>query len=302
MGRAQGQVSDTPWYMKVNDTVWYNKYGWEVSGMQAIRYRLPSVGTDSGYRTTYYRINGSREMVTYGPRPNVVADSGYYIYYNKQGYKTAEGLQRLGEQVGRWLYYYHGVLQLEATYKYGVRHGASRRYYAGTSKLYREGSYFLGVKDDTFRTYYRNGVLKRVDYYDGGKLIRGTCFDSLGRWVAFTPFMIEPGYPGNLNEVLDSVCRKDRRQGRLPYAYNGFSFTISRDGDISGLALEPAVDTTNNRYISKLFARMRRWTPMIIDGCAVASYAHCRICSWRVGVRMDVVRFEPAEDVTLQLR
>jgi len=294
------QIADAQAERKAGDTAWYRDGRRLKSREKATGYRLPSVQTDSGYRTADYYINGRLKLLSYTSQPNRIADSGYYTSYDSFGRKTSEGCHDFGNLSGRWYYYYQGFLQQEGTFKHGDRSGLWRQYYAGSNSLYRKGSYFLGGSEGAFRTYYRNGKLKRLEYYDGGKLLKGgTCFDSLGHPVKYTPFIIDPVYSGDIHKFVDRLYKKGRRRGDLSCEYTWFRFTIRRDGSTGELE-SGSPDSTNEAYIKKIVSRMGAWKPMIVDGHPVTSLANCMFCVWCEGARIDI-KFSPLEDITLQL-
>jgi TonB family protein len=148
----------------------------------------------------------------------------------------------------------------------GVKHGPELHYYADGSLKIR-AFYSKGVLIDTLRTYYPSQQLRRVDAYQDGKRIGGTCRDESGNELECPPLTIPP-------ELLNDL-RKLMRDLRYPVAARAAgiegrvmaSFIVYADGTFSSpwisKALHPALDAEVLRVLN---ASKLRFKPGTIEG------------------------------------
>lgn len=310
------------------DTVWYGADKQTLKDRAgAVFYSLPLIKTDSGYRFAEYYLNGILRSQGYATTAANLIRTGYYTLYDSSGYKITEGFYRKGMRHGLWRdYFLHsnrrwaegeyqndalngtyraydslsGLMRLEGSFTNGLRTGLWQHYYGGTDKLYRIGAYEADKRQGEFKCYYRNGALKRLDIYEAGEIKKGgKRFDSLGKPIAYTPFVTYPEYKGNLEKLLKRELHdKGTAAGDLTYGISYFRFELSRDGRASGLELVPGHDA-NTEYIKSFFAQMGDWKPMVVDNHTVAAEAHGGIKVEKEDAWIHI-EFKPAEDFTLE--
>jgi antitoxin component YwqK of YwqJK toxin-antitoxin module len=306
------------------DTLWYSR-DWKRVGSryQASFFRLAPVKTDTGYRVIDYYVDGSLFMKGYTSAPEEALRTGYFTQYDGEGVRTSEGGYSKGLRNGRWLYYYgdgkrvraevfyskdlmHGVSRdydsavgksrLEGEWAMGSQTGTWKQYYTGTDRLYRAGTYRFGERDGEFKTYYMDGRLKRLDYYEAGHLTKGgKCYDPAGKQIECSPYYQDPAYLGDLHALGERMAQKAGFRKRRPFPdHTWFYFTITRKGTITDIAVgEPKGPVA--AQIPWLVKKMARWRPMEVDG----NYIACRVsCFVRVDETGVLLRpeFAAAED------
>jgi len=296
------------------DTIWLDQQKRQVAGRNgAVAFRVTEHFPDSTKRIWEYSVDGRLKMQSDGFRKEG-RDMSYYVSYDSLGSKVEEGMYHGTTREGLWRFYSNGrllteeeylnrkangiyrrydpgsgLLLVEGSQRNGEQSGAWRQYYPGTRLFYREGIFKYGLRDGIFRTYHFNGRLKRLENYDWGTVTSGRCFDSVGNEVAYSPFIIQPEYPDNLDSLLDQeVYDRGTRNKGLRSAYTSFHFVITANGAVNDLQFYN-VGSVNEGYIRRFVARMKRWKPMLLDGKAFPCRAECTLSVWDEGARISVV-------------
>ena len=145
-----------------------------------------------------------------------------------------------------WEWFENGGIKLSSFYKNGQLQGA-------------------------FSTYWQNGIQRRKDLFDNGKLIEGNCYDSIGNKITeYFPYQTIPEFPGGeqklfsylISEVKYPIQAQEKNiQGRVLV-----QFYVETDGKISNIKIL----NNNNYYLEmeslRVIKAMPDWTPGTIEG------------------------------------
>lgn len=80
-------------------------------------------------------------------------------------------------------------------------HGKFREWFP-TGQLKEEGSAAFGRFQDTFKTYYLSGILRRHDVYEKDSLISGHCYGQDSSEIAYFPYEEKPEFEGGQKEMF----------------------------------------------------------------------------------------------------
>ena len=137
-------------------------------------------------------------------------------------------------------------------------------------KLKSEIDYADGEISGLRETYWENGIKKRIDKYDAGTWIEGSCFDSSGLAVTYYPFKESPSFPGGINKMYEYLASNLRypsgasRRGGKEKVYT--SFLVNTDGTISDIKIEGESAKDVNKEAIKVIMKMPKWIPAKEDG------------------------------------
>lgn len=202
----------------------------------------------NGCTVTWYRPDGSFEVIHYSVFDTIDRKSsknkreGEAIAYRPDSTIARRKTYHNDKLDGRTTWYYHsGEINTLVDFKKG--------------------------KPKKVENYYRNGQLKRIEFYEGHwESLGGQCFDSLGVEVDFTPFRIDPQFVGG-EEALGLYILSNLRQP--PYAISGrcvtiVSFVIDKD---DGHPKNVRVHTSSGyEFLDKQAVRVVKEMPAWIPG------------------------------------
>lgn len=284
-----------------NDTVYYSRT-WEITTRDSARfYRLPRVQTDSGYRFTDYYINGRIQMLGYATNAGCNIRIGYSVQYDSLGFIIETGSYNKGMRQGKWTRYYANcniikaemvfenengtghyksydsstsTLVLEEYRIEGKANGISKRYYiGGGNELFATGKLKYGIPDSTMVYYYRNGKVKRIDYYNNGKPgKKGQCFDENGNRIAYTAFREKPRLARRPGSKLANSLEKQLKERGLKELQ--IIMSLDASGKVTAYTIIP--DKKDDLYATaeKLAQEMDQWTPMKVNDVPVDCEVH----------------------------
>ncbi len=137
-------------------------------------------------------------------------------------------------------------------------------------KLKTQASYLDNKYYGEFSTYWPNGVKKRIDIYDEGKVVEGTCFDSIGKKIEYFKYDIRPQFPGGDSELSRFISKHMKYpveaqekglQGKVKV-----QFTVKKNGEICDIVVlkSPGIELENESL--RIISLMPNWTPCSIDG------------------------------------
>lgn len=91
-----------------------------------------------------------------------------------------------------------------------------------------EINYINGKKLGTFKTFYKNGIVKRIKIYDLDSLIKSNCYSSTGADTIYFPYEVMPQFPGGYNSFIKYISngviypKQARRKGMEDIIYVDF--------------------------------------------------------------------------------
>lgn len=186
------------------------------------------------------------------------------------------GLERFSEWKGRnytrtgWQDYYDkdGNLSEREYYNRGGHRETKEVYYKNGGSLRLRYTYKREHVE--LNQYYEDGSLKRQEIQQSNKTT-GKCFTESGAQLKFTPFAVQPQFPGGKDAMyayLDKnikyprECRKTHAEGRAIVG-----FTITEHGTVRDVKI---LRSTGNDFLDneavRLVQEMPRWTPGTEDG------------------------------------
>lgn len=166
-------------------------------------------------------------------------------------------------------WYKNGKLKEQATYRDNSLTGEYKGWYE-SEKLHYRKKFRDGMLQDTLVAYYETGEVRRVEVYDGGKLVSGKLYEEAGGEMEFFPMEQMPVFPGGEQKMLNWLSRniaypksmrKEKVQGLVV-----LSFIVKKDGSIGEAEvvkeLHPAADAEGLRILSS----MPVWKPGLREG------------------------------------
>jgi len=119
-------------------------------------------------------------------------------------------------------------------------------------------------------SFWENGAKKRVDIFEKGKLIKGSCYDINGNEIMHTDYQVKPCFPGGEKNMMQYIGQETRypikcvEQGIQGTAL--VNFIVGTDGQISEIGLEDDVDYDLGIEALRVAIKMPRWTPGLREG------------------------------------
>lgn len=174
-------------------------------------------------------------------------------------------------------YYTSGQIKSEFFYvlnekEVKMRYGKATFWYE-TGELKNEIHFENGVWDGELLSYWKNGNLKRKDYYKKGKLKNGECWDENGKLVKHYDFQIPAKFPGGINQL--HVYLKENFKYPPQYNYKirkiiKVKFRINTDGSVYNIEILDGINTELNEEAIRLIQNMPKWYPAYQDGNPVS--------------------------------
>lgn len=134
-----------------------------------------------------------------------------------------------------------------------------------------KASYVGNQLQGEFCTFWPNGVHKRKDMYENGKLIEGTCYDSTGHKIQkYYPYETMPQFAGgeeklvcflNSNTHYPVEGLRNGIQGRVI-----LQFFVEADGKLSDIKVARRVHNLLDAEALRVVTSMPDWIPGTLDG------------------------------------
>lgn len=208
----------------------------------------------SAQDTTYYNENGDEI-------PSSANASTYSIlYYNNS------------PQNGVTIKTYSKSGKLEALKEFYDSHAIRlfREFYEN-GELHIDAAFdSLGRLNGVLKTFWRNGLPKRLDIYRDGDLVKGTCFNKEGKSITHFPFWQMPEFPGGdtalrrfLREKIEypAISRNEHIQGKVIV-----QFIVDTNGNITNININKSVSKELDAEAIKVVKEIPRWIPGKMDG------------------------------------
>jgi TonB family protein len=219
----------------------------------------------SAQDTTFY--NQNKDKV------NTLAEADtYYILKLDPGeihHATNIGYYRLGARMSEE--------HLVDTLGKILRDGKYKEYYKN-GNLRTEIDYTLGQFDGQVMTYWSDGDPKRSDIFRAGKLIKGTCYDSLGKAIPHFDYYKLPQFPGGQDALMTYLQKhinypKNERKNQIE-GEELVQFTIQIDGSVTDIHMIQSATQAFSNEVIRIVKSMPKWEPGEVDGePAVVSYS-----------------------------
>lgn len=147
--------------------------------------------------------------------------------------------------------------------------GLHKYYNRNTGNLHYSREYAAGKIVGDLRSYYPSGALKRIEHYKDGKVDGGECFREDGSTMPYTPFEVQPQYPGGENAMLQMVV--DNVKYPALARENGIegiaivSFVVNTDGSLSDIQIVRDPGGGCGMEAVRVVSKMAKWTPGQLD-------------------------------------
>lgn len=215
---------------------------------------------------------------------------GNIIFYDKKGSRSIEGTYSKGYKSGIWIYYfvctnkikeiqeytdieeynvkiydslYDFICEEYAIDKYGKKNGNCIQYHYKSDSIKNKGLYISGKKDKEHYEYFKNGNVKRLEYYEQNKLKWAKMFNENGESIKYYPAFEFPTYKEFINNFLFN---------RLPCAYTCAQYkpytihiTIDNNGKVTKVNIDNIEDEACAKKIEETIMKMKKWKPAKIE-------------------------------------
>lgn len=218
--------------------------------------------------------NGYSQDTTYydGDR-NKVNANGAVSYYEVL-FRDKQDTNKVDE----FTYYKSGQLKSEkhfCNYKDEVLDGKDLWYY-DNGQLRGERNHIEGKIDGVFKTYWKDGVVKRDDLFKNDSLIAGTCYDSKGKKVDYYDFFIPASFPNGRVAMMKFLMNEMRYpENAIMYDVQGkvyIRFIVEKNGAITEVEVNRGVDEELDAEALRTVRKMPKWIPGRVDGEIVRMY------------------------------
>jgi len=125
-------------------------------------------------------------------------------------------------------------------------------------------------------TYWKNGTLKRMDFYKEGKFIDGQCFNEQGDTIPYFKYIKLPQFPGGEKSMIKFLAdhikypqmpRKQGIEGQSVY-----KFAVSPEGKVVRIELIKSLHPLMDKEALRVIRLMPNWEPGLLDGEPVLTY------------------------------
>lgn len=168
------------------------------------------------------------------------SEISYVRQYNK---KVLISQKYVGE---KWIWFENGATELKAFYKDGQLEGE-------------------------FCTYWPNGVQRRKDIYDNGKLVEGNCYDSTGNRIPdYFPYETLPEFPGGDKALFKFLSKEVKYPSKAQS--NGIQgrvitqFYVEPSGEITDIKILNNFNYDLSIEAYRVVSVMPDWVPGTIEG------------------------------------
>jgi len=211
------------------------------------------------------------------------------IYYDKEWKKTSDlkitkfykviELNKINDnQLTENTYFKSGQIKSNISYlidknKRKQRIGKSSFWYE-SGELNTEIYYENGKKNGELISYWKNGILKRKDFYKNGKIKKGECWNENGEKVEYYDYEIHPKFPGGKAKMYVFI-KKNLKYPKLSKQYNlggtvVVDFKIDMDGKVCDIYIHETVNAELDSEAIRIIKSMPKWTPGYHNGVAVS--------------------------------
>ena len=161
-----------------------------------------------------------------------------------------------------------GELFEEGFYLNNLKEWIWRSYVNG--KLWLEINYLNDKYNGTFTSFYRNGYIKRKDYFENGNFKMGNCYDKNGNDTLYYPFRIPPVFKGGEEKMYKYLSENvNYPHDAKKYGIEGkviVKFYIDENGKIVNTTVISKTAEILNRSAIKCVNEMPNWFPGLQDG------------------------------------
>lgn len=227
------------------DTVYFDESWTKLPNKFKAHYYGVREKEDNGtYKVEDYHMNGILQMAGHYVDLDSSVETGYFTYYNEYGVKSSEGLYNDGKKEGVWKNYRAGEQEI----------------------LWYVEHYRRDTLDGVYRSFYKNGELKRDELWKNGTRISGKRFSEEGVEMIYTPFIIMPVAPYDVNKYLSKNieypedCRKKKIEGRVR-----LRFIINKDGVVTNVTIKDGVHPSIDKEAIRVVTSMPNWRPGMED-------------------------------------
>jgi TonB family protein len=139
-----------------------------------------------------------------------------------------------------------------------------------SGQLKSECNNVMGVLQDSFKSYYPSGVLKRLDVYHKGVFEKGQCFDENQREILYFPYEINPEFIGGQRVMFQFLAdnikypKKSRRNNEQGIVYVGF--IIDKTGEVVDINVKRGVSLLIDEEALRVVKLMPKWKVGRQDG------------------------------------
>jgi TonB family protein len=218
------------------------------------------------YEGEYKNGEKSGEWTTYFPNGNVKSVqtfkegemNGRFELYDSSGYKISEGDFVDGNKNGQWKYYY-----------------------ASSKKVWIKANFKNDMADGKLLSYYKDGQLKRDEFYSNGEKLSGDCFNEKGEKTDYYPFIVKAYNKGDIgtyiskNLVYPEKAKEAKIEGKVMIGFN-----INADGTLSDISVLKGIGGGCDEEAKRLVAEMPGWVPMQLDGKYFQTYYTLPVVFW----------------------
>lgn len=233
------------------DTVFFNQ-NWEVTkAKDSVAFYKLTNKIKGKYYVKYYYVNNLLFMTgTYTTKEQDIKD-GFFKYYDELGVLTEEGFYKNNLKEKIWKNYVNGKLWLEI--------------------------YYLNDKyNGSFTSFYRNGSVKRKDYFENGDFKMGNCYDKNGNDTLYYPFKIEPVFIGGEEKMYkylsENVYYPEEAQRKGIEGRVMVKFNVDEKGKIVNTIVISKTPEILNQSAINCVNSMPNWIPGLLDGEIVEVY------------------------------
>lgn len=224
-----------------SDTLFFKKDGQSCNRNEASSYKISSPQTE-GFLVREFDINGTlkSEYQVSSFIPREIKD-GLFTQYLKTGEKVRETF-----------------------YKNGMRNGNDQTFYPN-GKVSNEGEYRNDLAIGAHLWYNPEGKIRRKELYDGGKMLKGTCYSITGADTTYFPAEEMPEFPGKEQALYQFIannvhypkeCRKKSIEGKV-----FVKFKVGNDGLVSDCSILRSVHPLLDAEALRVVSSLPKWNP-----------------------------------------
>lgn len=271
-----------------NDTLW-NVLKFSTT-IQNAKYQLKKTVNNELHTFYVFDSNNILRCIYHSRDTQGNVYEGNIIFYDNKGNTCIEGNYTKGYKVGKWNYYFannHKIKEIQdytgieeyrvkiydsiydfiheeyAIDKYGKKNGDCIQYHYKSDSIKNKGLYVNGKKEKAHYEYYKNGSIKRLEYFEQNKLKWAKMYNENGEALKYYPAFEFPIHKEYINNYLFN---------RLPCAYTNAQYepytlhvTIDNTGKVTNVKIENIKDETCAKKIEELLLKMKNWKPAKVE-------------------------------------
>jgi Gram-negative bacterial TonB protein C-terminal len=194
--------------------------------------------------------------------------------YFKIRYKGNKIFNRVVDET----YYISGEKESESCYYYDPDGKTSIPISDGIQKTWHKNGILKSVYttkegkyNDTLKTFWDNGRLKRKDIYQNGKLMDGQCFDVSGNLIPHFDYEVMPQYPGGIQRLREDVYKNLQmpeylKEHNIPYVQVIAKFFVYESGNVTDITIVKGYNKEVNDEVIRVISKLKKWSPGFKDG------------------------------------